>query len=372
LDIVEGEERYALDQLSREYANSELLTLDVLPRERLLHFARTWVDFAQINGGSRHDSFKTFHRLEENWDNLFATASLLWDWCVHSTKEQNSGTQSASITDRDSARLLIDLATALDHFLWFSGRWGASVTTNTRAAAAARAIEDPRGEARCSLQAAWILYNRGETGEAMEHTKYALQVWTNHGTRLDRAFGDRMIGLLNEQSKNFVAAKEKFESALMACRITGTRGHEAFVLNDLGRLAHVQGEHVAAKDHYMEGLHIARELADVHGQAELTCGLAKLALDQGEFVEAARLLEEGMLLGDEVGRQDLTASIKWQLARLYHAQGLHEEALAIGTEAQAIFSRLSHREQAEIDTFLNQVAQTPTPADPTRPSARPR
>jgi len=108
-----GEERYSLHPLTRAYVRSELLVDTEVVRATGMRFARYWVDYAERYGSYSKESYKTYERLEREWGNLDVAANLSWEIAE---------VRGATVGDRYAARMIVDLAEALQWFLSFSER----------------------------------------------------------------------------------------------------------------------------------------------------------------------------------------------------------------------------------------------------------
>src|ERR687891_1629 len=76
VDVLAGEERYALHPLTRAFVREELLADTNIAYETGMRFTKYWVTYAERYGG-RKENYKTFPSLETEWANLDATARWL-------------------------------------------------------------------------------------------------------------------------------------------------------------------------------------------------------------------------------------------------------------------------------------------------------
>jgi hypothetical protein len=133
VDVLASEDRYALQPLTRNFVRDELLADAQRARETGTRFAEYWIAYTQRYGGDSAESYKTYDRLEAEWMNLEATAEWL---------RPMAAVWAEAVDDKDIALKLNDLANALHKFLWFSGRWEASVQLNKRAYETMRALNE--------------------------------------------------------------------------------------------------------------------------------------------------------------------------------------------------------------------------------------
>ena len=358
LNVNAGEDRYALHPLTRGFARADLLADGAVRRTAALRFARYWVEYAERFGGQDKDSYKTFPKLEAEWDNLSAAEEVIWEWCdsersdrVPTSWAERSGHLNP---DREFARLLMGHARALRQFLWFGGRWEERILLASRQYAATLGMEDWSNAGWGARDMAWMYYNRAETDEAQTWAEKCQQAW-NKCTKDDQAEAERMLGLVAEQRKDYATAQQKYEAALAMYRDIGAKQDEGSVLNDLGGLAHAREDYATAEGHFRAALEIARKTENVEMQAGCFGNLGSLALDKKDYPAARGWVEQALPLAQRVGRQDLIGSDKYRLARVCEAEGNRAEALALAREAVAIFERLKYQDLPSARAFLQKL-----------------
>jgi len=178
-----GEERYSLHPLTRAYVRDELLADANAARETGRRFARYWVDYAERYGGEGKESYKTYDRLEAEWANLEEAANGLWE---------TAAVHDDTVGDKDAARMLNDLASALRQFLWFGGRWDEGTQLGVRAYEATRALQDWSNAGGCAYDVAWIHYCCARTDDAAQWADRCAEAWTRGGgqTRASHCHAD--------------------------------------------------------------------------------------------------------------------------------------------------------------------------------------
>jgi NB-ARC domain-containing protein len=187
VDVLAGEERYALHPLTRNFVRDELLAEPNVAQDTGMRFARYWVAYAQRSGGGV-ENYKTFNLLEAEWPNLEAAAEWLG---------QRAAVRGANVGDQQAARMLNDVVSALGQFLWFGGRWDERVRLNSLAYEAMRATNEWSAAGYRASDAAWIYgpYARDLPGESGLWTERAVEAWTQGGGKHERAVGLRRRGL---------------------------------------------------------------------------------------------------------------------------------------------------------------------------------
>lgn len=333
VDILTGEERYALHPLTRNFVRGELLADAQISREIGMRFAEHWVAYAQRYGGEDKESYKTFDRLEVEWMNLDAAAEWLW---------QTAAVQGEEVGDEHAARRLSDLANALRQFLWFGGRWGERVELSAHAYEGMGALKEWSAAGWHASDVAWIFYTRDDTNEAAHWTDQSVQMWKRAGNKWDEATGIRMQGLLAKDRKDFDVAKRLFQDALAIYRDINSDENVAMVLNNLAELERLRQQYDVAESYYREALVMGGKLASTEIQAYISGNLGLLALNRKRWTEARKWYEKELPLAQEVGRQDLIASAKRGVARVHEEEGHPDLALPLAQEALVIYERLRH------------------------------
>ncbi|MEW5717374.1 MAG: tetratricopeptide repeat protein [Chloroflexota bacterium] len=344
VDVLAGEERYALHPLTRAFVRDELLADANVARETGMRFARYWVDYAKGYGGWTRESYKTRDRLEAEWANLDATANWLWD-AAHA--------QGESIGDRDAAWWLNALARALSQFFWFGGRWNEQARLSARAFEVTRALKDWQQAGRRAYEVFTIHYRRSKTTEAAHWIEQCAEVWGHGGSRREHAEAMRMRGLVAEQREDYAAAERLLQDALAIYRDLKNEKWITIVLNNLGELERECRQHDVAEQYFREALALAQETGDKELIAIRMGNLGELALDCEQWAEGRMWFEQAMPLATEVGRVELIAQAKHGLARVHEADGRADLALPLAQDALKIYERLQHRDLAEARELVN-------------------
>ncbi|HEY0378914.1 MAG TPA: tetratricopeptide repeat protein [Pyrinomonadaceae bacterium] len=333
VDVIAGEDRYALHPLTRNFVRDELLADAQIARETGMRFAEYWVNYARQYGGAGDESYKTYDRLEAEWANLDAAAEWLW---------QAAAVQETGVGDKEAARWLNDLSDTLAHFLWYGGRWGEEVRLNSRGY-----------EAMCALkewsQAGWrahfvasIYYHRADTDEAGHWADRSAEAWERGGSKSEQGTGLYRRGAVARQRKDYDTAERLFQEALECCVNPKDERLMVIVLNSLGQLARELKSFDVAQGHFQEALALAEKISVKDGQAASTGGLGAVARDRSRWTESSEWHEKGLQLAREIGRQDLIADSLAGLALVREAEARPDLALTLAQEALMIYERLRH------------------------------
>jgi tetratricopeptide (TPR) repeat protein len=332
VDILPGEERYSLHPLTRAYVRDELVADAANARATGMRFACYWVDFAKKYGG-RSENYVTFNRLEAEWSNLQATSNWLWE---------TANVKDGSVEDNEAAKLVNELADAMNQFLWFGGRWDERVQLSANAYETAHSLKNWSNAGWRAYEVAWILYSRSRTNDAKLWTDRCAAAWSRGGSKYKQATITQMRGSIANERQNYDEAKRQFEAALAIWRELGDDENIIIVLNDLGELARERQDYDVAEKYYRKALKLAQKINDKAIQTTNVGNLGLLAIDRQRWVEAKQWFEQELPLAREVARAELIAQAQHGLARVWEEEGRPDLALPLAQEALAIYERLQH------------------------------
>jgi MinD-like ATPase involved in chromosome partitioning or flagellar assembly len=347
VDVLVGEERYALHPLTRDFVRDELLADAQRTYEIGTRFASYWVGYAQRYGG-RRENYKIFNLLETEWANLDAAAQWLW---------QAAAVQGEKVGDKEAARSLNVLADNLRLFLWYHGRWDERAQLSAQAYVVMCALSNWRAAGWRAFDVAWIHYMRANIDEAGRWADLYAEAWAREDSKREQAVGMWMHGLLAVQRGDYSAAARLYQDALTIQRALDSYEDVIISLNDLGKLEHNRKQYDVAERYYLEGL----ELSDKNGlkglQATISVNLSLLAVDCNRWQEARVRYEKAYQLACEVGRQDLIGISLDGLARVHEAEGQLDRALQLAREAQMILARLRHMHVGKTQAMVERLKQ---------------
>ena len=367
VDVLTGEERYALHPLTRAFIRDELLGDGNVAHETGVRFARYWVDYAEQYGGSTRN-YVTFSRLEPEWANLEATSNWMWE---------RVKAQDESIADRNTATMMVSFAEALSSFLLFSGRWDECLQINARGYDAACGLGDWSGAGSRSTIGIQICTDRALNNEALVWLKRYSAALEQGVPDLPRAVfamekqTSRQSGDLGEVSQQLekveelgkVTAKQMLGVARAGARIrrvpkklvtelyASTAGFYGF----LGDIAYQRGDHDSARESYIEALRLARKASDKPMQSQISCHLGQLSFDRRQWRRSQKWFEDALALAQEVGNVNSVADAKQGLARVLEAEGHTNLALPLAQEAMKIYERLQHKDLAQVRELVEKL-----------------
>lgn len=337
-------ERFGLHPLTRTYILAAVdgtdtvgtaplsgIRFDSAAQRKVLRY---WVDFAQRYGGDDKDAYKTYDKLEAEWQNLEGVATTL---------REMTGIPD-TLKDRQAAQMLIDLENALCQFFWFRGYWDERVQLGEWRYQAGKALSQWSDAGWGAYNVAWIYYIRGETDRAVSWAAQMAEAIERGGSSQDKAAAIQLQGQIANQRQDFAEAERLHQEALAIYRELEDEECEAIALNSLGEVARSQGHYDRAESYYKQALAIEEKLGNKERQATYCNNLGNIALNRDRSTEARPWYERGLALAQEVGRQNSVASAQVGLARVLEKEGHYTEALALALAALEIRERLRDKD----------------------------
>ncbi|HEV7889233.1 MAG TPA: tetratricopeptide repeat protein [Pyrinomonadaceae bacterium] len=334
--LPDGEDRYDLHPLTRNFVRGELLADAQVAHETEMRFANYWVAYAQRYGGWG-ENYKTFHFFEAEWANLDASAERLW---------QIAEVRSDRIGDENAARKMNNLVSVLcsaDGPLFYLGRWDQSLQLSKYAHEAMCVLPDWSEAGWRAHEVAWIYYKRSRLDEAGYWADRCTEAWAHGGSKHEQATGTRLRGLVAQQREDYDTAERLLQDALTSWRDLKNDSWLASVLNSLGNLERRREHYDAAERYYREVLELCEKLESKE-RMTVYGSLGLLALDRERWAEAREWFEKELSLARGIGRQDLIAHAQSGLARVHEAEQQPAFALPLAQEALAVYERLYHRD----------------------------
>jgi hypothetical protein len=170
VNVLAGEERYALHPLTRNFVRDELLADEQITRIMGMSFAGYWTAYAQRHGGTADKNYKTFNLIEAEWSNLNSLVEWLWQ----------AVDRPAEMSDKDAARTLNNLAVSLcsaNGPLFFLGLWDQVLNLSVRAYKAMLTLGSFNEAGWRAYQATWIHYHRANMDEATRWADIYSEAW---------------------------------------------------------------------------------------------------------------------------------------------------------------------------------------------------
>jgi tetratricopeptide (TPR) repeat protein len=344
VDVLAGEERYALHPITRAFVREKLLADAKIALEIGIRFARYWVSYAELYGGMS-EKFKTFSYLESEWSNLEIAVNILLDFLC-----KNEG-----VVDKHAATMLFEWIRFMSFFLSFSGRWDEHQLFSKRAYDVAFAQKDWKYAGWRAFDVAWIAYKRAQTDDALLWLDRCMDAWTHGGSKGEQATALRLKGLILQQKKEYAKAETLFLQALTIRRELGAKGEVVFALISLGNLSRERKDYDTAEIYFKDAMKTVQEIGDKARLATLCGNFGELSLDCKRWEEAIKWFQQADTLAGEITRIEGVARAKYGLARAYEAKGSIDLSLSLVMETLEVYERLKHKDLAEVQEMVKRI-----------------
>jgi len=235
-----------------------------------------------------------------------------------------------------------ELTSALGQFLSTHRYTDAWQDCATRAAAAARAARDARGEAAALLQYADWLGDVGRYGDAIRGIRRALTLAARHEDTEAQAVAETLLAVMLVLHGQVTRAERAARRALTLLGRSAPPAARGRALIALGFIHLYQDRPGDAAVCFTRVLRIQQAAGSVRGQAEARYRLGTARLRQGRHAAAARLLTQAMYAARQSGdlMNAMTAQIRLaetflEMGRLEDARPLLDHAVRHVTPAGA-------------------------------------
>jgi len=235
------------------------------------------------------------------------------------------------------------LATTLFRYLEGGGHYPNAVAIHTHALHAARAVDDPVGEARALTRLGTIYWQQGRYGQAAEHHQQALTLCREIGQRDGEAHALTNLGLVYSRQGRYPQAAEDHQQALVLFREIGDRSGEARTLSNLGLVYWRQGRYPQAAEDHQQALVLFREIGDRSGEANALDNLGLVYRRQGYYPQAAEDHQQALVLFREIGYRSGEADALTSLGTVYCRQGHYSQAAEHHQQALILFREIGDR-----------------------------
>lgn len=363
---VDGEPRFALLRVIREYALAQLEQsgeAKAVQHQHALYFlALAEQAEALLEGSTQH---AWLNRLELEHDNLRAVLS----WCK---KEGNweIGLQLANDLWRfwDIRGYYHEGCKWLEEFLAKSplettlraktiigagllserqGEYGVARARYAESLAIWQALGDQYGVALALNRLGNVALAQGDYAAARPLYEESLAMRQALDDKQGMAASLHNLSIVAHEQGDYGLARRLSEESLAFERQLGNKRGIAMSLNRLGNVARNQGDHVAAYHFFTESLSLRRELRDKQGTALALNNLGNLAYDQGDHVAARTLLEESLRLQREIANKSGASLALLNLGGVAYRQGDDRAAAEFFTESLVILRELGDKRIGE-------------------------
>lgn len=343
VDVLEGEERYALHPITRNFVRDELLSDAQNTNDVQMRFGKYWISYAQpldLNDSNDVIAFQSER------PNINAAAELLW---------QIAGLREG-VVNKDAVRMLIDVRDAVSTQLKQSGFWDESIQLNEWAYDAASALHDAMAAGWSAYALTWRYSERGDERAATYWLDRCAEAWERSANRERRASLAHLRGMVaSDLQNNNEAAAALYKEALSIYREINDSVGCSRVLIGLGNLEKSRVEYDAAEQYYLEALQCKEAAGTKDGLVVIYVNLGELACDRQRWREANEWYQKALSPARDLHYQAMIASAQYGLASVQEAQGHPEIALPLAEEALAIRERLRHKDVPEAKELVERL-----------------
>jgi tetratricopeptide (TPR) repeat protein len=347
VDLQKGEERYNMHPITRSFVSNKLLMDTETEFELGMRFAKYWFNYAQQFGGD--GSYKTFDRLEREWNNLEATTNWIWN------NFQKQIDPTLNIRLRTMYKNLVEY---LSQFLDYSTRWDEYERLNINCYDVLCSLNNLADAGYCASKVALINFKTNNTDKAVLWINSCTECGIKSGSEFCQALSDRIQALIDVKNENFDSAEDSLKKALaFFLEHFKENNWVSIIKNDLGGLEKARGRYDLANQYYTEALDFAKKYSDIEGQAHYTLNICELAIISEQWIEARKWSTQSMQLSREAGIQNLIAYNQYCLAYLYEEEGKIDLALSSANSALKFFKQVRNENLETFQEFIGELNQ---------------
>ena len=152
------------------------------------------------------------------------------------------------------------------------------------------------------------------------------------------------IQLLKQGTKeSLLAARKKFEAALVLWLKLDDKGSQATIITGIGRICHILGEKQKALQFYNQALPLRRAVGDRGGEALTLTGIGGVYSDLGEKQKALQFYNQALPLYRAVGDRDGEATTLNKIGGVYSDLGEKQKALQFYNQALLLLRAVGDR-----------------------------
>ena len=321
----DGEPRFFMLEILREYALESLITrseLEMMRQQHAAYFLHLVESIEpKLRGAKQEVALK---RLDADYDNI--RAALTW----------------SSASDLEMA---LRMAAALWEY-WLSRDYLSEGRTWLRDILN-RTSNMPSMPVQIRAQvlngAGLLISVQGDQPAASVYLQESLRLFRELGDRMGEAWALNHLGQTLNLSGQQEQAVPVFEASLQLFRGLGDNWHSAWVLINLGDVSLQRGETERALQFFLEARGLFTSLNHKRGQAHAIDRLGRLAIWRRDFPEARELYTESLQLFREIGELDGSALALQNLGRIASESGQKTQAIRELIESLRLFGSLNDR-----------------------------
>jgi len=325
IEEVDGEPRFSMLEILREYAFECLINcneLEMMRHQHAAYFLRL-VDSIEpkLSGAEQEFALK---RLDADYDNI--RAALTW-----------------SITS--DIEIALRMAAALWEY-WLSRGYlseGRTWMTDILQRSGTITSLPVRIRAQALNGAGLLISVQGDQPAASVYLQESLRLFQELGDPLGEAWVLNHLGQTLNLSGQQEQAVTVFEASLQLFRTLGDDWHSAWVLINLGDVSLQRGETERTLLFFSEAHDLFTALNHKRGKAHAVDRLGRLAIWRRDFTQANGLYLESLRLFREIGELEGCALALQNLGRIAFENGQKDQSIAYLIESLNLFGNVNDR-----------------------------
>ena len=248
------------------------------------------------------------------------------------------------------------LAWTLNTYLDRLGAWHEQAVVQELALVAAARVGDRDGEARAHRNRAMACLRLERYGEAEEHLRQSLEIYTELGDAIGCARAHLNLGILAERQGRYQSALRHAEQAFDLFEAAGNLGGKANALNNIGWYHGQLGDFQSALDYCQRALVLQQQVGNRYWQAHTWDSLGYAHFRLGRQPEAIRCYEQALALWREAAERYYEATTLTHLGDSHREAGQPELARDAWRRALEILERLGHLDAEQVRARLGAVS----------------
>jgi tetratricopeptide (TPR) repeat protein len=262
---------------------------------------------------------------------------------IRTLKHGNAIMETPDATDMDRALLLVQCAKlqSLDNFQG-RGDFDQTLAMLARARELAEGLPDQRPHADAIDLTGMTLYYRALAGaggvfpDALPHFERALAMREQSGDGRGVAESIFHIGLIEQNTGQWQAARATFARATELARAGGYRLEHSYAVRHLGFVEQHEGNLEAARHCLAESLALREEIGFRLFLPFSMRALGEVCMQMGDIDAADGLFERAYIVATEIGSPSQTIFALLSRGELYQARGRSSDARAVIEQAAAL------------------------------------
>lgn len=361
---TEGEVRYSLKEVIRQYAAEKLQDADeemqIHQRHRdwCLRFAQeadsnltgpeesTWVQRVDKEYNNIRKALEWTKSTGDNVSLVSLTTALSNFWYQRGyLQEGRQWFQVALGLNQEPSSMRAGALRGIGRLAIVQDDYEAAISYLRESVDIYRKLDDPRGVGMVLNNLGAVAMRRGDYDAARTLLEEALDIQRVHGNSRQAANILNNLGGCAMGQGDFEQASTLLGEAIEIWRTLGDRFKIVDSLDNLGVIARVQGDLTKASRNLQEALDLRNEMGDTSGIPTTMIEIAQVLALQGRYPEARAIIEESVLLNRTVGNKLWGAISLIYLGIVYRLQGDLSAAEPLFQGSMAVLRELDERAQ---------------------------